>query len=118
MPCIANTGTFARYQPFSDDRQIIVRRGAGLGHDYGLRHPDERHVAISGIDVTITSHTQTLSPPTLDPGDEPLTSDAAARYRQAYDVLWLPDAEVMIPRSPEGFTDHEVEQIISTITFR
>lgn len=118
MPCIVNTGTFARYQPFSDERQVIVRRGAKLGGNYGPQDPDERHIVISGIEVTITRHFQILSPPVLEPGAEPLTPEAASRYRPEYDVVRLPDAEVMIQRSPEGFTDDEVAQIIATITLR
>lgn len=118
MHCLADTGTFARYQPFSDERQVIVRRGTELGHGYGLQHPDERRVVISGIEVAITHHSQVLSPPVWEPGDDALAPEVASRYRPEYDVIWLPDAEVMVPRRPDGFTDDEVTQIIATITLR
>jgi hypothetical protein len=34
------------------------------------------------------------------------------------EVLFLPDAEVLIPRKPQGFTDAEVEKILSAIHLR
>lgn len=116
LHCIANTGTFARYQPFSDERQVVVRRGTELGHGYGLQHAQERRITISGVEVTITRHSQILSPPVLEPGSERLTPEAARRYRREHDVVRLPDAEVMIPRSPDGFTDDEVALILAAIT--
>ena len=35
LKCIADTGTVARYAPFGDKRQIIVRRGGDPRSSYG-----------------------------------------------------------------------------------
>ncbi len=117
MRCIADTGTFARYLPFSDERQVIVRRGAELGHDYGLKDPSEQLVTISGVEVYITRHRQILSPPVSQPSSKPMTPEAARRYQPVSDVLRLPDAEVLIRRNPDGFSDDEVTEILAAITF-
>lgn len=116
MPCIADTGTFSRYVPFADGRQIIVRRGAELGHDYGVKEPGERLVTISDVEVKITRHRQILSPPVLEPNARPVTTEAERRYRPESDVLRLPDAEVLIRRTPDGFSDDELAQILAAIT--
>lgn len=116
MRCIADTGSFARYVPFSDERQVIVRRGAALGHNYGLKAPGERLVTISGVDVYVTRHRQILSPPALETTSKPMTPEAQRRYHPESDVLRLPDAEVLIPRHPDGFSDEEVTQILAAIT--
>jgi len=34
------------------------------------------------------------------------------------EVLFLPDAEVLIRRAPDGFTDAEVEKILAAISVR
>lgn len=115
LRCIADTGTFARYVPFADERQIVVRRGAALGHDYGLQEPGDRSVTISGIVVTITRHTQILSPPVLEPGNAPMPGAEHFDHPE-FEVLRLPDAEVLIQRSPDGFSDEEVIQILAAIT--
>lgn len=115
LRCIADTGTFARHVPFADERQVIVRRGAKLRHDYGTRDPGERLVTISGVDVPVTRHRQILSPPVLEATDAPTTPGVQHDHPE-FDVLWLPDAEVMIPRRPDGFSDDEVAQILTAIT--
>ena len=43
----ADTGTFARYVPFDDQREVLVRRGKELGFQYGLEQ-SRRMVRVKG----------------------------------------------------------------------
>ena len=115
LPSSVDTGTFARYIPFNDKREIIVRRGPATGHHYGLIQ-NNRGVTISGREHQLVTYRNTLSPPVRRPG-EPLLNDAEDSSHPVYDVLYLPDVEVMIQRSPasRGFTENEVAQILKAI---
>lgn len=109
----ADTGTFARYQPFDDNREVIVRRGRELGHDYGLSMR-RRAVKVGGVDFELVTYQQILSPPVQVPG-QPSLADSG-QYRPISEVLYLPDAEVLIRREPNGFSSAELELILQAIT--
>lgn len=115
LPCIADAGSFARYDPFGNGRQVIVRRGASMGFPYGMQS-SERLVRIGDLDVRLTRYTALLSPPPWTPGSTPMTAEAARNYKPESEVLHLPDAEVLIRRAPNGFSDDEVELILAAIT--
>jgi len=38
-------------------------------------------------------------------------------YATLYDVVYLPDAEVLVDRGPDGFSDAEVEEVLEAIVF-
>lgn len=117
LPKTANTGSFARYVPFGDRREVIVRRGKELGVRYGFEQ-GRRMVQIQGGEFALVTYQNLLSPPPLVPGQEPLSAEAAKQYEPVFEVLFLPDAEVLIPREPSGFTDAEVERILGAISVR
>jgi len=114
LPCTFRSDSFARYQPFGDGREVVVRRGKELGFHYGLE-TGRRTVVIDGVEVVVRRHLAVRSPPPLGPGRPPLAPGAAGRYRPESDVVVLPDAEVAIPRHPDGFSDDEVERILAAI---
>jgi len=45
-----------------------------------------------------------------------LSEEAARRYQPESEVLFLPDAEVVLRREPDGFSDREVEVILGKIS--
>ena len=49
MPATVDTGSFARYVPFGDKREVIVRRGAELGRSHGLPK-GTRRVVVSALE--------------------------------------------------------------------
>lgn len=114
--CTADTGTFARYIPFGDQREVIVRRGKELGFDYGFEM-SRRKVTIQGRKFDVVRSQATLSPPPMRPGGKPMSKEAAKQYQPESEVLYLPDAEILIRRVPEGFSDAEVEKILAAISF-
>lgn len=114
-----DTGTFARYLPF-DAREVTVRRGGEMGFHYGLEL-SRRRVRLDGGTFDLVRYRQILSPPISRPGEPPMSADAAQRYAPEGEVLYLPDAEVYIPRvplRPDGFTDAEVQRILAAISVR
>ena len=112
-----DTGTFARYRPFRwDRREVIVRRGRELGFNYGLEQ-SRRQVMVQGTAFPLVRYVEILSPPPLEAGGVPLSPEAARSYRPEVDVLVLPDAEVLLVREPDGFTDAEVDKILAAISF-
>jgi hypothetical protein len=113
----ADTGSFARYVPFGDTREVIVRRGKELGFRYGFEQ-SRRMVQVRGGEFALVTYQELLSPPPLLPGQEPLSAGAVKQYEPVFEVLFLPDAEVLIPREPNGFTDVEVERILGAISVR
>jgi len=117
LPKTADTGSFARYVPFGDTREVIVRRSSELGFPYGFVL-SRRMVKVAGGEFELVKYRNLLSPPPLVPGQEPLSAEAAKHYAPVVEVLFLPDAEVLIPREPDGFTDAEVAKILAAISVR
>jgi len=105
---------FGRLVPFGDGREVIVRRGPAMGHDHGFERW-RRLVRIGGHEFLVVTSMALHSPPVLAPGAQPMSAEAARSYQPISDVLYLPDAEVLIRREPDGFTDAEVERIVSAI---
>ncbi len=112
----ADTGSFARYVPFGDGREVIVRRGKELGFRYGLEL-SRRTVKVKGVAFPLVRYQALLSPPPLSPGQKPMSAEAAKRYKPESEVLRLPDAEILMRREPQGFTDAEVDKILAAISF-
>ena len=117
LPKTADTGSFARYVPFADGREVIVRRGRERGFRYGLAL-SRRKVTLGDGAFEVVTYQALLSPPPLLPGHQPLSAAAARRYGPVIEVLFLPDAEVLIPRAPDGFTDAEVGKILDAVSVR
>ena len=113
----ADTGTFARYVPFEDQREVIVRRGKELGARYG-GELGRRTVKVKGGEFPMVRYQAILSPPPMKPGGTPMSAEAAKRYKPISEVLVLPDAEVLIRRDPDGFSDAEVETILAAISVK
>ena len=113
----ADFGSFARYVPFGDRREVIVRRGEERGFWYGFEQ-GRRKVTVKGGEFELVTYQNRLSPPPLLPGKRPLSAAAAKQYEPVSEVLFLPDAEVLIRREPDGFTDAEVEKILAAISVR
>ena len=115
FPSTVDSGKFARYTPFGDGRELIVRRGASTGFHYGFEKV-QRRVKLQGGEFDLITYESILSPPVLMPG-QAVIPDTEDSYRPVYDVLYLPEVEVMIPRRPvkRGFTDAEVGKILSGI---
>jgi len=113
----ADFGSFARYVPFGDRREVIVRRGEERGFWYGFEQ-GRRKVKVEGGEFELVKYQNRLSPPPLLPGKRPLSAAAAKQYEPVSEVLFLPDAEVLIPRAPDGFTDAEVDKILAAISVR
>lgn len=111
----ADTGTFARYVPFADAREVIVRRGKEMGFEYGFE-VSRKTVKVRGGEFPLVRYQAILSPPPMRPGQKPMSEKAAANYKPVSDVLMLPDAEVLIRHEPDGFTDAEVEKILAAIS--
>ncbi len=113
LPSTVDTGKFARYVPFGDGREVIVRRGAETGFHYGFEQ-ERRRVRLEGGDFDLVTFENVLSPPVLIPGQG---QAGAGDYHPVKDVLYLPGTEVMIPRRPlrRGFTDDEVARILEAI---
>jgi len=115
LPCTKDTGTFARYVPFDDKREVIVRRGTAAGFNYGMER-GHRRVSLDGREYEIVTYMAILSPPVHVPG-RPLLNDPEDSYHPEYDVLYVPGTEVMMQRRPAsgGFNDAEGEQILKAI---
>ncbi len=111
-------GTFERYRPFGwrDRREVIVRRGNEVGSNYGFEL-SRRRVTVQGKTFPLVRYVAILSPPPLLPGELPLSPEAAKQYEPEFEVLILPNAEVLLPRAPDGFTDAEVQEILAKISF-
>jgi len=114
LPCTYDNGSFARYTPFGDRREVIVRRGIEMGTcAYGIEE-GTRTATIAGEQVRVTRYHQLLSPPPWTPGAAPVDPSA---YANTSDVVYLPDAELLLDRGVEGFSDEEVERVLSAIGF-
>ncbi|MCB9555273.1 MAG: hypothetical protein H6707_04160 [Deltaproteobacteria bacterium] len=113
LPCTFDNGRFARFVPFGDGREVIVRRGSERGFDYGLPQ-GEREVELAEERFTVTRYVALLSPPLARPGSPAIDP---ARFKPEVEVLRLPDAELMLPRQPDGFSDDEVAQIFAAVAF-
>ena len=116
LKCTADTGTFARYVPFADAREVIVRRGREMGFRYGAEM-SRRTVTVKGVEFTLVRYQAILSPPPMRPGQKPMSAEAAKHYKPESEVLRLPDAEVLLRRAPDGFSDEEVQKILEAISF-
>ena len=114
LKCTADTGTFARYIPFGDQREVIVRRGKELGFHYGIEQ-SRRIVKVKGYLFPLVRTMALLSPPPMRKGQAPMSAEAAKNSKPESEVLYLPDAEVLIRREPSGFSDAEVEKILAVI---
>ena len=66
LKCTADTGTFARYVPFGDGREVIMRRGREMGFNYGAEL-SRRTVKIKGHSFPLVRTVAILSPPPLRP---------------------------------------------------
>ena len=115
LKCTADTGTFARYIPFADQREVIVRRGKELGFNYGLEQ-SRRMVSVNGHKFPLVRTMALISPPPMRQGQAPMSPQAAKNYKPESEVLYLPDAEVLIRREPRGFSSAEVEKILAAIS--
>lgn len=115
LKCTADTGTFARYVPFGDGREVIVRRGREMNFNYGAER-SRRTVKVKGYSFPLVRTVAVLSPPPLRPGQAPISKEASKNYQPESEVLYLPDAEVLIRREPKGFSDAEVEKILAAIS--
>ena len=60
-------------------------------------------VQVRGGEFALVTYEDLLSPPPLLPGQEPMPAEAAKPYGPLFEVFYLPDAEVLIPREPDGF---------------
>jgi hypothetical protein len=117
LPSTFDNGTFARFVPFGDAREVIVRRGKELGFNYG-HEQSRRTVVLHGREFTVVRARAILSPPPLRPGQAPMSREAARQFTPESEVLYLPDAEVLLRREPNGFSDAEVERILAAISFQ
>ncbi len=86
-----------------------------MGFSYGLEL-SRRMVEVDGRPFPLVRFRAILSPPFLMPGALPMDAEAAERYRPVFDVLFLADAETLMPREPDGFSDEEVEAILRGIS--
>jgi hypothetical protein len=113
-PIVLGTGSFTRYAPFGDARQIIVRRGRDVGR---RREPElsRRQVEVGGRPAWLVRVRQLLSPPAANPRIKPLSPEALRAYSPESEVLYLPGIEVSIPREPAGFSDDEVTMILGAL---
>jgi hypothetical protein len=93
---------------------VVVRRGKELGFRYGSE-VSRRQVEVDGHPFWMVRFRRLLSPPAHRPGAPPLPPAALASYSHESEVLMLQDAEVLVRRTPEGFSDDEVEWILRTI---
>ena len=109
-PIALPNAPFTRYQPFADGRVIVVRRGNEPARHRGLE-VSRRQLVLDGVRVTLVRFRQLLSPPAANPNIKPLSKEARCAYSPESEVLYLPGAEVSIPREPAGFTDDEVTAI-------
>ncbi len=113
LPITYDNGTFARFVPFGDAREVIVRRGKEIGScSYGLEQ-SRRTVTLGGLEVPVVRYQAILSPPVLPPGAAPIVDEG--QYRPISDVIHLPDAEILVRRKPGGFSDTEMERILAAI---
>jgi hypothetical protein len=110
-----DAGTFSRYVPFNDGRELIVRRGGEMGFSYGLEL-SRRMVEVDGRPLPLVRFRAILSPPPLMPGASRMNAEAAERYRPVFDVLFLADAEMLMHRQPDGFSDEQVETVLRGIS--
>ena len=117
LPVTADHPALVRYAPFGDRREIVLRRGP---ERMTFQHPatevGRRTIRIGAHDVVVVSIQQVLSPPVPPPG-VPMRSQAELEYhyKPVVDVLYLPDGELLITRTPNGFTDEDVVLIFARI---
>ena len=93
---------------------MVLRCGKELGHNYGTPL-SRRTIEVTGISYTLIRYRALLSPPPATPRLPPLAADALDAYRPEYEVLCLPEHEVLFPRLPQGFTDDEVDAICAVL---
>lgn len=113
LPSTVDTGNFARFVPFGDGREVIVRRGRETGFHYGFEQ-SRRRVKLVGGEFDLIKYEGMISPPIMMAGQSPGGDDD---YHPVSDVLYVPGVEALIPRRPvrRGFTDDEVERILAAI---
>ena len=75
-----------------------------------------RTVRLGAHDVVVVAIQQVLSPPVPPPG-VPMRSAAELEYhyKPVLDAMFLPDGELLVTRTPNGFSDAEVALIFSRI---
>ena len=94
LPKTVDTGQFARYVPFGDKREVIVRRGAALGHRYG-RLLKNRRLTVSGAEYDFATYQDILSPPPHQPG-QPLHPEADELWQQSDNVPFEQSRNVLL----------------------
>lgn len=99
LPCSFDNGTFARYKPFADDRQVVARRGREMGFDYGSAK-GRRRVAVGENTFELVEY-------------EDVLTCGAGTIR--CELLRLPDAELLFPKGVDGFSDAEIEHILASV---
>lgn len=117
LPISADHAALVRYAPFGDRREIVLRRGP---ERMTFQHPafelGRRTVRLGAHDVVVVAIQQVLSPPVPPPG-APMRSAAELEYhfKPIVDAVFLPDGELLVTRTPNGFSDAEVALIFSRI---
>jgi hypothetical protein len=117
LPVSADHPALVRYAPFGDRREIVLRRGP---ERMTFQHPafelGRRTVRLGAHDVVVVAIQQVLSPPVPPPG-VPMRSPAELEYhyKPVLDAVFLPDGELLVTRTPNGFSDAEVALIFSRI---
>lgn len=106
--------SFERYVPFGDRREVILRRGRELGASYGFEI-GRRTVTVGGRELELVRYRELLSPPPLQPGQPLMTPAQAAHYTPESEVYRAPGLEVLLRRTPDGFTDEEVVEILARL---
>lgn len=117
LPVTADHPALVRYAPFGDRREIVLRRGPQrMTFQSPASEVGRRSIRIGAHDAVVVAIQQVLSPP-VPPSGVPMRSQAELEYhyKPVVDVLYLPDGELLITRTPNGFTDEEVELIVSRI---
>jgi hypothetical protein len=117
LPVSADHPALVRYAPCGTRREIVLRRGP---ERMAFQHPaselGRRTLRLGEHEVVVVAIQQVLSPPMPPPG-VPMRSPAELEYhyKPIVDVVFLPDGELLVTRTPNGFSDAEVALIFSRI---
>ena len=117
LPVTADHPALVRYAPFGDRREIVLRRGPErMTFEPPSTEVGRRTIRIGSHDIVVVAIQQVLSPP-VPPSGVPMRSQAELEYhyKPVVDVVYLPDGELLITRTPNGFTDEEVGLIVARI---
>jgi hypothetical protein len=117
LPVTADHPALVRYAPFGDRREIVLRRGPErLTFQQPAFETGRRIVRVGEHEVVVVAIQQVLSPP-VPPTGVPMRSQAELEYhyKPVIEAMFLPDGELLVTRTPNGFTDTEVAQLFSRI---